>query len=114
MYFKQTPVIRLKLLHLHTTFTPLHTFYLFKQVNVKLKSYIYKFYEKTKVWQRLKVKLAVFKDVLKSFPGVHAQKVSCKVETKSRQQKFHLATQGNLFFLWSIFLKFCFLKVVVI
>ena len=46
MYFKQTPVIRLKLLHLHVVF------YLFKQVNVKLKSNIYKFYEKTKVWQR--------------------------------------------------------------
>jgi hypothetical protein len=30
MYFKQTPVIRLKLLHLHVVF------YLFKQVNVKL------------------------------------------------------------------------------
>jgi hypothetical protein len=36
-------------------------FYHFKQVNVKLKSYIYKFYEKTKVWQRLKVKLDVLK-----------------------------------------------------
>ena len=46
MYFKRTPVIRLKLLHLHVVF------YLFKQVNVKLKSYIYKFYEKTKVWLR--------------------------------------------------------------
>jgi hypothetical protein len=34
---------------------------------------------------------------------VNAQKVSCIVETKSRQQKFHLVTQGlkcsNLFFL---------------
>ena len=46
MYFKQTPFDLIKLLHLHVVF------YLFKQVNVKLKSYIYKFYEKTKVWQR--------------------------------------------------------------
>jgi hypothetical protein len=46
MYFKQTSVIRLKLPHLYVVF------YLFKQVNVKLMSYIYKFYEKTKVWQR--------------------------------------------------------------
>ena len=35
MYFKQTPVIRLKLLHLHVVF------YIFKQVNVKLKSYMH-------------------------------------------------------------------------
>jgi hypothetical protein len=46
MYFKQTPVIQLKLVHLHVVF------YLFKQVNVRLKSNIYKLYEKTKVWQR--------------------------------------------------------------